>query len=478
MTEGNVAQPAPAPGPSASGPSAPGPSAPGPFAPGSSAAPPLTSQAAARTGSRLGWLDLLRGIAALFVVFDHLSYYVLQQVRAEVYLGFDAGNFGVFVFFIISGYIVPASLERKGSVRTFWVSRLFRLYPLYLLAVGVAVALYLVHFGSLRGEGSDPEASVLSQLLMMSNVLGGQNLPNVVWSLSYEMIFYLLITALFIARVHKRSSWYGLGFAVAAVALGGLLPRAYFLHNLGTPRLIALVADLAVLAGLALAVVRRGMSRLLGAVLAAVVAIALLAFNGSWLYPWEALSILALMFAGTMFYRAEQGQYPWPRAIAAGVGVLALTITAGVWHSHAWGMGPYAEFAYERRWVVTLVLAALTFGTALALRHVRWPRALTWLGLISYSVYLLHPLLIVALQHFRWTRLHHPFWLQVLMAAAFLVILIAVSSLTYLFVERPMQNVGRRVGRWLDARFGPDRIPAQLPAAPRALAHSPHPATE
>ena len=28
---------------------------------------------------------------------------------------------------------MPASLERKGSVRTFWVSRLFRLYPLYLL---------------------------------------------------------------------------------------------------------------------------------------------------------------------------------------------------------------------------------------------------------------------------------------------------------------------------------------------------------
>jgi peptidoglycan/LPS O-acetylase OafA/YrhL len=127
----------------------------------------LTGNATAGTGSRLGWLDLLRGIAALFVVFDHVSYYVLQHIRAEVYQWFDAGNYGVFVFFIISGYIVPASLERKGSVRTFWVSRLFRLYPLYLLAVGIAVALYLMHFGSLRGEGSDPETSVLSQLLRL-----------------------------------------------------------------------------------------------------------------------------------------------------------------------------------------------------------------------------------------------------------------------------------------------------------------------
>ena len=40
-------------------------------------------------------------------------------------------------------------------------------------------------------------------MLMMSNVLAGQNLPNVVWSLSYEMIFYLLLTALFMARVER-----------------------------------------------------------------------------------------------------------------------------------------------------------------------------------------------------------------------------------------------------------------------------------
>ncbi|HYX59624.1 MAG TPA: acyltransferase, partial [Streptosporangiaceae bacterium] len=148
----------------------------------------------AATGTRLAWLDVLRGLAALAVVFDHISYYVLQHVRHIVYQWFDPGNYGVFVFFIISGYIVPASLERKGSVRTFWVSRVFRLYPLYLLAVGIAVALYFARFGPIRGENSDPATSVLSQLLMMSNVMDGKNLPNVVWSLSYEMVFYLLLT--------------------------------------------------------------------------------------------------------------------------------------------------------------------------------------------------------------------------------------------------------------------------------------------
>ena len=162
---------------------------------------PFAAAGPARTGGRLAWLDVLRGLAALAVVFNHFGYFVPPGLKGAVYQWINPGDYGVFVFFIISGYIVPASLERKGSVRTFWVSRLFRLYPLYLLAVAIAVVLYMVHVGGLRGEGSDLETSVLSQMLMMSNVLAGQNLPNVVWSLSYEMIFYLLLTALFMARV-------------------------------------------------------------------------------------------------------------------------------------------------------------------------------------------------------------------------------------------------------------------------------------
>ena len=397
----------------------------------------------------------------------------------SIYHWFDPGNYGVFVFFIISGYIVPASLERKGSVRTFWVSRVFRLYPLYLLAVGLAVALYLVHFGSLRGEGSDPETSIFSQLLMMSNVLAGQNLPNVVWSLSYEMVFYLLLTALFIARVHKRSSWYALAFAAAAVAIGGVLPQAYFTHNVATPRLIALTADLAVLAGLALAVVLRGMSRLLGAAIAAVVAVALLAFNGSWLWPWETLSILAVMFTGTVFYRAEQGQYSWRKAIVVGTAVLGLAITAGLWHSHAWGMGAHAELVWERRWFTVAPAgrpdvrgrAGVPARPVAASADLARPDQLLGLPAASAGHRGLPPLPLDAPAP--------PFPLQVLLAAGIVAIMIAVSSLTYLVVERPMQDVGRRVGRWLDAQFGPDRLPAKPAAAAQpAMAGRSHPATE
>jgi peptidoglycan/LPS O-acetylase OafA/YrhL len=419
-----------------------------------------TAGPAVSPSQRLAWLDALRGIAALAVVFDHLSPYLLRGLRDHVYHWLDAGRYGVFVFFLISGYIIPASLERKGSVRTFWVSRVFRLYPMYLVTIGLAVLLWAVDHGSLHGADGDPVNSVLAQLLMMSNVLAGPNVPNVVWSLSYEMVFYLLITALFIAGVHKRSGWYALAFGVAAVALGGILPQQYFSHHLSSPRMFAAVADLILVVGLAVAVLLRGTPRLLGAALSAVVAVLLLAFNGGWIYPWETLAILGLMFTGTALYRAEQGEYPWSRAIAVAVTTIGLGIAAGLWHSHAWGMSAGAEVLWERRWFFAFFLAGLTFGGGLLLRHVRVPRWLAWLGLISYSVYLLHPLLVEMYYQSPWHRHGHSLFGQVVLFAAFLAVLVAVSSVTYLLVERPMQVLGRRVAKWLDARYGSDRVVA------------------
>jgi peptidoglycan/LPS O-acetylase OafA/YrhL len=90
---------------------------------------------------------------------------------------------------------------------------------------------------------------------------------------------------------------------------------------------------------------------------------------------------------------------------------------------------------------------------------------LTWLGLISYSLYLLHPMLIEVYRFLPWTARHYSLWPQLLIDALFLAILIALCSLTYLFVERPMQNAGRRLARWFDARFGPDQPAERFSAA-------------
>lgn len=74
---------------------------------------------------------------------------MFHQLRSVVEPWFAAGYAGISLFFLISGYIIPASLERKGSLRGFWVGRVFRLYPLFVFVVGAVVvlqALGLYHF--------------------------------------------------------------------------------------------------------------------------------------------------------------------------------------------------------------------------------------------------------------------------------------------------------------------------------------------
>src|ERR1041384_7714883 len=106
----------------------------------------LTSlEAPPQTRRRVAWLDALRGFAALVVVFEHALEPLLPEARPAVKAVFEPGWYGVLVFFLVSGYIVPASLERRGSVRAFWISRLFRLYPLF--GVGVAGMALLVAAG-------------------------------------------------------------------------------------------------------------------------------------------------------------------------------------------------------------------------------------------------------------------------------------------------------------------------------------------
>jgi peptidoglycan/LPS O-acetylase OafA/YrhL len=79
-----------------------------------------------------------------------------------------------------------------------------------------------------------PDA-VAADVFMLQSVLWAPTLPNVVWSLAYEMVFYLLLTALFLGGAHRRSSRYALVFAVAALALGRVLRPGSLSFDLFTP---------------------------------------------------------------------------------------------------------------------------------------------------------------------------------------------------------------------------------------------------
>jgi peptidoglycan/LPS O-acetylase OafA/YrhL len=467
----------------------------------------MSETAATNRERRLAWLDALRGFAALCVVFDHGSTLLLLPVRSFLYQWLDLGQYGVFVFFLVSGYIVPASLERKGSVRGFWISRAFRLYPMFLLVLVLSAVAYKTGHGTIANAGHDPAAASLGWMFMLQNLVAGLNVPVVTWTLSYEMVFYLLLAGLFSWGVHRRTGWYATAFAVGAVALGGVLPMSALAHwsNGGGqtgPLVLNAVTDGLLLAGLGLAVLSRSRLAKAGASLAALVALVLVTFNQSYPYPWSGCVILALMFTGTLIYRVwgdpsprggttplrstspggttplhpprMEGLRPpiapprgdsqktlasravagvkalWfrskalPRpqrlATAAFVVLVFVVLTiAGDWH------GAHYGHHWQVQWATSVLLAGATFGVGLAVRRVRIPHWCAWLGVISYSVYLLHPLVFDAYRSIPVLHRKHTMPDQVLFFAGILAVIIGLSALTYYLVEMPMQRLGRRV---------------------------------
>lgn len=374
----------------------------------------------ASNSSRLAWLDALRGIAAPAVALHHSAWTFVPAVWAEVDRRVDVGTWGVFVFFLVSGYIIPASLERRGDLRAFWTGRAFRLLPLLLVAL--ALALLLAYAGMFEtSPGLDrrpPPLVALANLTMLQELLGVPSVINVMWTLSYEMAFYLMTAGLFAVRQAHRSAPIAVILAVAAVPLGLLLPRATINGRAG---LAAALMGVAVVLVIVVTMLANGRLRRAAALIGGLLGLALVIL-GSRIGAGQGLIIAATMFAGTAVYRAEQGTMRRGPAVAALLTVLACGVLV----------------AREPAWAAAVLLAAGVFVLAFTLRRRRFPRWLAHLGVISFSLYLLHPLLLRIVPNL----------------AVFFLVLLVLGHVAYRFVEAP----GRRLGRRLSARLaGPSR---------------------
>src|SRR4051794_24407992 len=145
-----------------------------------------------RSGSRLAFLDALRGVAVGLVLVQHVGEQLVPAVRQLSTSAVQLGQMGVIVFFLCSGFIVPASLERgDGSraarVRGFWRGRLFRLYPMYWLSLGAT--LLLAATGRYTPPGDVDGRAWAVNAAMVQGLVGLPDAVGVYWSLAFELIF-------------------------------------------------------------------------------------------------------------------------------------------------------------------------------------------------------------------------------------------------------------------------------------------------
>ncbi|MEW9550281.1 acyltransferase family protein [Nonomuraea sp. NPDC050783] len=372
--------------------------------------------------ARLAWLDALRGVGALAVVAEHLLPWFLPGLRPY---WFSLGVYGILVFFLVSGYIIPTSLERHGDVRAFWISRVFRLYPLYLAVIALVLA--LAWWVPVREGVPRDGSAVAAHATMLLDVVSVGGVADTMWTLSYEMVFYLMVTALFLLGTHRRSGLLAMAFAGGSVVVGLVASGAVLRGGWTAYLTCALFA-----AGLGCVV--WGRARTAAACVLGVMALAALVLSSR--VPWLGVAVVAVMFAGTAIRRWEQGAGGlWPVAVTA-----ALVAAAPLWAIEGGWWWVRADV-----WVTTIALAGATFAGGMALRGRRLPRAVVWLGLVSYSLYLVHhPLLKYFTAITGDLRRAKPAY-QVAMSALALAVVLGASALAYRYVELPGQAWGRRV---------------------------------
>ena len=197
--------------------------------------------------SRVAFANTLRGVAALCVVVFHHGYvfWNLRAVTAQLinapplpsppdvplylrwlpYLQpFDLGQFGVGLFFLISGFVIPFSFATTTR-RGFAVGRLTRIYPTFMVAfacTALFVWLSSRHFGRAFPHGT---ATVAWQFLPgFHDMALTPTIDAIIWTLNIEMKFYLV--CLLMAPWFARGSVRVFVAPVILTALALFLPTA------------------------------------------------------------------------------------------------------------------------------------------------------------------------------------------------------------------------------------------------------------
>jgi peptidoglycan/LPS O-acetylase OafA/YrhL len=198
--------------------------------------------------ARLDGVDILRGVAILLVLMNHVNMRLfladipyLQGVPAPLASSLVwNGQRGVQIFFAVSGFLITStSLCRWGAlsrvdVWRFYGLRFARIAPLLIL---ILVLLSVLHVAGLEDYVISPHAGGLGRALAAAltfhvNLLEARRgyLPgswDILWSLSVEEMFYLFFPI--VCRLLGRGTWLVAGLMVLVVL--GPLARTVFAHG-------------------------------------------------------------------------------------------------------------------------------------------------------------------------------------------------------------------------------------------------------
>lgn len=352
-------------------------------------------------------IESMRGIAALIVALMHVSNSwtdfpfaqlpgrnLLDRVGLFVIHAFANGYGAVVAFFVISGFVLARSLDRKFDIGRFVIARIFRLYPAVIVTVAIVAAVFYVFGFKLYPKASFEPLNVLANMLILR-----ADIDVVMWSLKAEVAATpLIILCVWLYRRYGR--W---PVIAIAVVLFGLSFVGQFTKSLGDDTNLAPIFAFPV--GILVHFKGRELAAKLTPVAVALSAIA---------------SVAA--FCGCTFLKPTGNWMLLVECLSAAMLVMLI--------------------AYRR--------------DAAIFTPLDW-RAIRFYGQISYSFYLLHPLSLWCVSQLT-LLLHaqvETMPVTLLMTLMYILSLIAITPLAWLcwrFVEMPAMN---RLRSPPASRYGP-----------------------
>jgi len=369
---------------------------------------------------RVGNVDVLRAVAALMVLAGHAYFLSGRTVSVIAERWYDVvvitGASGVWLFFAISGYVIARpfinALLTGGALPAlgpYALRRAVRIYPLYWVA--------LTAFLLIAGAGVVRGWHYPLHYLLLQNVVPGreQAMLTVAWTLSIEVIFYTAVPLLALTVRRWR--------------------RAVTAEWLAAAVLASWAASIAFMVG-------------------ADFLVAVTSIEGPWsrsLFPavWQMFCPGLLVAIGP--HLTSPAWRRWlvdiPRGRPALVGAAVLLVAAAIvapLSPQRWGLEVFV-FVIDATRVPFAIGFGIVLAAAVAARQVRASVPLR-LGLVSYGIYLIHPVVIEAL--LRWgvplPREGMGPYLVHLAVIAGLTIPLALLSWRYL--EEPLIRRARQYG--------------------------------
>lgn len=148
-------------------------------------------------------MEGMRGLAVTAVFFVHYCGLAMPYAnKTALANGMNAlhamGNLGVDLFFVLSGYLIYAAALKRPQYGQFMARRIRRIYPTFLTVflVYLLLSIALPHESKIPSGMWNAVAYVAENALLLPGIFPIEPLVTVAWSLSYEMLYYLLIPLL------------------------------------------------------------------------------------------------------------------------------------------------------------------------------------------------------------------------------------------------------------------------------------------